>query len=80
MSTLTIVLSVVYVILALILITAVMLQEGKSAGLGTLSGSNSDTFWGKNKTYSLEGQLEKFTKILAVLFIVLAVVLVVLIK
>lgn len=80
MSTLTIVLSVVYVILALILITAVLLQEGKSAGLGTLSGSNSDTFWGKNKTYSLEGQLEKFTKILAVLFIVLAVVLVVLIK
>ncbi|HOQ17809.1 MAG TPA: preprotein translocase subunit SecG [Defluviitaleaceae bacterium] len=80
MSTLTIVLSVVYVILALILITAVMLQEGKSAGLGTLSGSNSDTFWGKNKAYSLEGQLEKFTKILAVLFIVLAVVLVVLIK
>ena len=52
----------------------VLLQEGKSAGLGVVSGS-SDTYWGKNKGRSMEGTLEKITRILVVLFVVLALVL-----
>lgn len=52
------------------------MQEGKSAGLtGTINGM-ADTYWGKNKGRSMEGTLEKATKILAFLFIVLAAVLV----
>lgn len=50
------------------------LQEGKSAGLGTISGA-ADTYWGQNKGRSMEGALVKSTKFLAVLFIVLALVL-----
>ena len=34
-----------------------------------------DTYWGKNKGRSIEGGLEKFTKIAAVLFFVVALVL-----
>ena len=51
-----------------------LLQEGKSAGLGTISGM-ADTYWGQNKGRSMEGALVKSTKFLAILFIVLAAVL-----
>ncbi len=50
------------------------MQEGKSAGLGTISGM-ADTYWGQNKGRSMEGALVKSTKFLAILFIVLAAVL-----
>ena len=38
----------------------VLMQEGKSAGLGAISGA-AETYWGKNKGRSMEGKLEKFT-------------------
>ena len=50
------------------------MQEGKSAGLGALSGA-SESYWGKNKSRSMEGMLAKITKYLAIGFILLAVVL-----
>lgn len=52
----------------------VLLQEGKSAGLGTIAGA-ADTYWGKNKGRSMEGALVKSTKFLALAFLVLAAVL-----
>ena len=52
----------------------VLAQQGKDAGLGALGG-NADTYWSKNKSRSMEGNLVKFTKILAVLFILIAVIL-----
>ncbi|MBQ6814136.1 MAG: preprotein translocase subunit SecG [Lachnospiraceae bacterium] len=67
-------LTVIFIIVCIILTIVVLLQEGKSAGLGVVSGS-SDTYWGKNKGRSMEGTLEKITRILVVLFVVLALVL-----
>lgn len=52
----------------------VLMQEGKSAGLGTIGGM-ADTYWGQNKGRSMEGAMVKVTRVLAVLFIVLAAVL-----
>ena len=52
----------------------VLMQEGKNNGLGALTGS-ADTYWSKNKGRSMEGNLEKWTKILMVVFFVLAVIL-----
>ena len=66
--------SVIFVLICLALIVIILLQEGKSAGLGSISGM-ADSYWGKNKGRSMEGTLEKFTKAAAVLFMVLAVVL-----
>ncbi|MBQ9118630.1 MAG: preprotein translocase subunit SecG [Lachnospiraceae bacterium] len=67
--------TVLYVLICIALVVVVLMQEGKSAGLsGALSGS-ADTYWSKNKGRSMEGALEKITKILAVLFVVLSVVL-----
>ena len=47
------------------------MQEGKSAGLGTIGGMG-DTYWEKNKARSREGKLEKATKIAVTAFFVLA--------
>jgi preprotein translocase subunit SecG len=72
---LRIVVTVLFAIDALVLAVIILMQEGKSAGLtGTISGM-ADTYWGKNKGRSMEGKLEKITKILAVVFFVLALAL-----
>ena len=51
------------------------MQQGKSAGLGALAGGSSESYWGKNKGRSTEGMLAKITKISAVVFFVLGLVL-----
>ena len=49
--------------------------EGKQAGLtGAISGA-AETYWGKNKGRSMEGGLELATRILAVVFVVLSLIL-----
>ena len=67
-------LTIVFVIVCIALSVVVLLQEGKS-GLGSLAGGNRETFWGKNQGRSAEGILAKITKILAVVFILLALLL-----
>ena len=74
MEVLKIVLTVVYIIVSLALVILVLMQEGKSAGLGSISGA-AETYWGKNKGRSMDGMLVKITKWLAVAFILLSVVL-----
>ena len=67
-------LTIVFVLVCIVLSVVVLLQEGKS-GLGSLAGGSSETFWGKNKGRSAEGKLALITKILAVVFILLALLL-----
>jgi preprotein translocase subunit SecG len=75
MAALKIVIMVIYALVCIALTVIVLMQEGKSAGLtGAISGV-ADTYWGKNKGRSMEGALEKFTKILAILFILISIVL-----
>lgn len=69
------ILTVIFMLICLALTVVVLLQEGKQAGLGgTISGA-AETYWGKNKGRSMEGKLEKATKVMVVLFFVLAIVL-----
>ena len=74
MGILRIILTVVFIIVCIALIAIVLLQEGKSAGLGAIAGG-AESYWGKNKGRSMEGMLVKITKIGVVVFLVLAVVL-----
>lgn len=74
MGALKIVLTVFFIVVCIALVVLVLMQEGKSAGLGAISGVT-ETYWGKNKGRSMEGRLVKFTTILAVLFMGLAVIL-----
>ena len=74
MQILRTILTILFVIDCIALTVVVLMQEGKSQGLGAIAGA-ADTYWGKNKGRSMEGALVKSTKFLAVLFIVLAAVL-----
>jgi len=74
MGVLRIVLTVIFIIICIALTVLVLMQEGKSAGLGVISGA-AETYWGKNKGRSMEGTLVKITKYLAVSFFLLAIVL-----
>ena len=73
MAVLRTILTVIFVIICIALTVLVLMQEGKSQGLGSISGM-ADTYWGKNKGRSMEGALVKITTGLAVGFMVLAVV------
>lgn len=75
MDVLKMVVQIIYILICIALTVIVLMQEGKSAGLsGALTGST-DTFWGKNKGRSAEGALDRATKILAILFILISLAL-----
>lgn len=74
MGVLRTILTIVFIIICIALVVLVLMQEGKTAGLGAISGA-AESYWGKNKGRSMEGQLVKITKILAVSFFILAIIL-----
>ena len=74
MEILKTVLMILLAIDCIALTIVVLLQEGKSAGLGTIGGM-ADSYWGQNKGRSMEGTVVKVTRVLAVLFILLALAL-----
>ena len=67
-------LTIIFLLVCIGLTVIVLAQQGKDAGLGAIGGIG-DTYWGKNKSRSMEGRLVKITTWLAGLFIVLAVIL-----
>ena len=69
-----IIVQIVFIALSVIMTVMVLMQEGKSYGLGSLTGTT-DTYWSKNKGRSMEGMLVKITRILLILFFVIAAVL-----
>ena len=73
--TLHTILLLVYILVCCVLTVIVLMQEGKQAGLtGAISGA-AETYWGKNKGRSMEGGVELATRILAVVFVVLSLIL-----
>ena len=74
MEALRVVINIIFILVCVALTVLVLMQEGKSAGLGSISGA-AETYWGRNKGRSMEGMLVKITKIRAVFFMLLAVVL-----
>ena len=65
---------IVLIALSVVLTVLVLMQEGKSAGLGSIAGA-ADTYWGKVKGRSMEGRLVKATKILVAGFFILSILL-----
>ena len=74
MAALRIVIQILFILICIVLTVIVLMQEGKSAGLGAISGV-AETYWGKNKGRSMEGKLVKFTKYLAIGFMVISIIL-----
>ena len=68
--------TIILIVICAILTVIILFQEGKSAGLGSLSGQSSDSsYWSKNKGRSREGRMVKITTILVVAFFVISAVL-----
>ena len=78
MTAVQIVFGIVLILLALAIIFLVLVQESNQQGLsGAISGGSSESFFGKNKGRTDEAKKAFITKILAVVFMVLALVTVV---
>ncbi len=74
MTTVQLVVSIIYFLLALALIAVVMLQSGKSAGLSGAIAGGADTFLSKNKAKSADARLARMTKWIAIVFMILTLV------
>ena len=74
MTTIGMVLTGIVAVLAVVLCAIILMQSKRSAGLGAISASSSggDSYWSKNKGHSVEGALEKYTKIGGALFMIIA--------
>ena len=66
--------TIVFIIVCVTMSALVLMQEGKSQGLGAISGA-AETYWGKNKGRSTEGMMKKATVFLCALFIILSILL-----
>lgn len=75
MGALKITATIALVLFELFLIIVVLLQSGKSAGVSASLGGGTETFFGRNKSRSFEGRLERLTTISAIGFILLSILL-----
>ena len=67
--------TIVISIISVVLVIAICLQQGKSAGLSSSLAGSSETYWSKNRGRSKEGKLEKITTIAGIVFFILAILL-----
>ncbi len=66
--------TIAYIIICIALVIIVLMQEGKTSGLGAVTGA-ADSYWTKNKGRSSEGVMVKITSVLSALFIILSLIL-----
>jgi preprotein translocase subunit SecG len=78
MQVMTIILTTILIITSVVLIVAVLMQPGKSAGLSGAISGGAETFFGKNKAKTYEGKLVLATKITAGMVFVVSFALVIL--
>lgn len=64
-------LTIIQVIFSLAIIAVIMLQSGKSAGLSGAIAGGADTFLSKNKAKSLDSKLAKWTKWVAIAWVII---------
>lgn len=67
--------TIVQLLAALVLITVVLFQSGKSQGLSGAIGGIADSYMSKGKARSIDAKLAKATKWIAAAFVVLTLIL-----
>ncbi len=74
MSAVEIIIGILVILVSLVIIGAVILQQGHRAGVnGAISGA-ADTFLSKNKARTFDAILARWTKYFAIIFFILAIV------
>ncbi|MBR2040005.1 MAG: preprotein translocase subunit SecG [Clostridia bacterium] len=74
MSVVEYIIGAAVIIVSLIIIAVVLLQQGRRAGINGAISGGADTFLSKNKARTVDALLARWTKYIAVLFFVLAIV------
>lgn len=74
MSAVEIILGILVILVSLVVIAAVILQQGRRAGINGAISGGADTFLSKNKARTWDAFLARFTKYFAIIFFVLAIV------
>lgn len=74
MGALEIILGILVIIVSLVIIAAVLMQQGRRAGVNGVISGGADTFLSKNKARTVDAVLARWTKYVAILFFVLAIV------
>ncbi len=74
MNAAEIILGILVILVSLVIIAAVLLQQGRRAGINGAISGGADTFLSKNKARTFDAFLARWTKWFAVLFFVLAIV------
>ena len=74
MTTAMIVLGIILLLIALFLIVAVLMQNGKTHGLSGAIAGGAETFFGKQKGGTIEKKLSKITTVVAIIFVVVVLV------
>ena len=69
-----IIIGIFVIIVSLIIIVAVLLQPGRRAGINGAISGGADTFLSKNKARTFDAFLARWTKYVAILFFILAIV------
>ncbi|MBQ0037770.1 MAG: preprotein translocase subunit SecG [Clostridiales bacterium] len=67
--------TILQLLAALVLITVVLFQSGKSQGLSGAIGGIADSYMSKGKAKSIDAKLAKATKWVAAIFVVLTLIL-----
>ncbi|MGI6169805.1 MAG: preprotein translocase subunit SecG [Christensenellales bacterium] len=74
MTTIQIILNILVALVSVVLIAVVVMQEGSSEGLSSVMGG-SETYFGKGKSKGRQGKLASITKVSAIVFMAIAVIL-----
>ena len=69
-----ILIGVLLVIASIVIIILVLMQQSREAGLSGAIAGASESFFGKNKSRTLDAKLSKITKILATFFFIFTLV------
>ena len=72
MATVKLILTIIQVLGAVFLTFVVLAQSGKSAGLSGAIAGGADTFLSKNKAKTVDAKLAKWTKWVAIAFMLLS--------
>ena len=69
-----IILGIAVILVSLFIIVVILLQQGHRAGISGAISGGADTFLSKNKARTFDATLARFTKYIAILFFILALV------
>ncbi len=74
MGAVEIIIGILVILVSLAIIFAVLFQQGRRAGINGAISGGADTFLSKNKARTVDAILARWTKYVAILFFVLAIV------